>query len=92
MQHLLIDSGLRKKFIVRFNLPQTDGKNYMINVLLFIQTPVESLNYHKQVKTSFVDRVVDKEKVVSLWRRRLQRSKKNMSLEEQSIITVTEKG
>jgi hypothetical protein len=63
VQHLLINSGSWRKFIARFDLLQTDGKNHMTTVSLIIQMLVVSLNYHKQVETPSLKRVVDKEKV-----------------------------
>ena len=60
VQHLSIEMGLPKKFIVRFDLSHTGGKCRMTNVLLIIQTLVLSLNYQEPVKKSFLKPVVDK--------------------------------
>ena len=63
VQHLSIEIGSPKKFIVRFDLSQTGGKCRMINVSLIIQTLVLSLNYQEPVKKLSLKRVVDKEKL-----------------------------
>ena len=91
VRHSLIENEFRTEFIVLFGLLQTGEKNHMINVLLIIQMFVLNLNYLKPVKIFFSDLAVNKEKVVPLWRRKLLRSRKNTSLEEQSIIIVIEK-
>ena len=59
-----------------------DRENHMTNALLIIQMLVLNLNYQKSV---------NKGKAFLFWRRRLQKIKKNMSPEEQLIITVIEK-
>ena len=86
----LIDNGFPRKFIVLFDLSQTGEKNHMTNVLLIIQMLVLNLSYQKPVKILFSKLVVDKEKAVPLWRKKLLRSRKNTSLEEQSITIVIE--
>ena len=67
VQHLSIEIGLPRKFIVQFDLSQTGDKSHMINVLLIIQTQVVTLNYQEPVKTSSLKPMVDKEKVVLWW-------------------------
>ena len=62
VQHLLIDNGSQRKFIARFDLLQTGGKNHMTNVLVIIQILVLNLNYHKLVKTLFAKQVSARKK------------------------------